>query len=262
MTDVEVIARVKIRPGRLEGFIAQVAEIVRTTRDQDTRTLRCDWFIDRSGTEAEVHEAFTDEDGLVEHKLNTMEATLVLFQEHAYDHQVGIYGTVSQDFIDLVSERMGPPAVHRFVCGLGSPSDPHGRSALAAGAVPALEVIARLKIRPGQLDGFTEQAAELVRLAQELDTQTLRYDWFVTRDGSACEVHEAYASSEGLVEHNEHVLAARAVLFSEHAFDHRMSVYGAISPALRQLGKEHAGGWRELMFLQGLGPVAAVRVQR
>jgi quinol monooxygenase YgiN len=57
-----------------------------------------------------------------------------------------------------------------------------------------LEVTAHLKIRPGRLEGLKAQVAEMVRLSRELDTQTLRYDWFITRDGTACEVHEAYRS--------------------------------------------------------------------
>jgi hypothetical protein len=42
-------------------------------------------------------------------------------------------------------------------------------------------------------------------------------------------VHEAYLSEEGLIEHNEHVVAARDAWFRDFAFDHRMSVYGEIS---------------------------------
>jgi quinol monooxygenase YgiN len=98
-----------------------------------------------------------------------------------------------------------------------------------------LEVTAHLKIRPGQLDGFKTQVAEIMRLSRELDTQTLRYDWFINEDGTECEVHEGYVSEEGLIEHNAHVMAARAVLFDRYAYDHRMSVYGEISQPLRDL---------------------------
>src|SRR5689334_715628 len=45
-----------------------------------------------------------------------------------------------------------------------------------------LELRARMSIRPGQLEGFKAQAAELMRLTRELDTQTLRYDWFLSPD--------------------------------------------------------------------------------
>jgi len=122
MGNLEVIAHMKIRPGRLEAFEAQMGEILRQTRDRDSRTLRCDWFINADGTECEVHELFPDEQGLIEHKMNTMEATMVLFQDHAFDHHATIYGEVSPDFISLVTERMGPPTVFRFVEGLASPA--------------------------------------------------------------------------------------------------------------------------------------------
>jgi quinol monooxygenase YgiN len=51
-----------------------------------------------------------------------------------------------------------------------------------------------MSVRPGQLDGFTRQAAECIRLTRELDTGTLRYDWFLRDDGAACEVREAYTA--------------------------------------------------------------------
>ena len=51
MDNLEVIARLKIRPGQLEGFKSQAAEILRVTREQDTHTLRCDWFINEDGTQ-------------------------------------------------------------------------------------------------------------------------------------------------------------------------------------------------------------------
>jgi quinol monooxygenase YgiN len=97
---------------------------------------------------------------------------------------------------------------------------------MTGGVVSHLEVTAHLKIRPGELDGFKTQVAEIMRLSREQDTQTLRYDWFINEDGTECEVHEAYVSEEGLIEHNAHVMEARAILFDRYAYDHRMSVYG------------------------------------
>ncbi len=122
MDNLEVIARVKIRQGQLAGFKSQVAEILRVTREQDMHTLRCDWFLNEDGTECEVHELFPNEQGLIEHKMNTMEATAVLFRDYAFDHHSTIYGEVSQDFIDLVTERMGTPTVFAFTQGLESPA--------------------------------------------------------------------------------------------------------------------------------------------
>jgi quinol monooxygenase YgiN len=121
-----------------------------------------------------------------------------------------------------------------------------------------LEVIARLKIRPGQLEGFKSQMTEILRAAQEQDTHTLRYDWFLNEDGTECEVHEAYLSEEGLIEHNQHVVAVRDAWFRDHAFDHRMSVYGEISPQLIDLFKKHAGGVSKFSFVQRLAQAAPI----
>src|SRR5512142_2539472 len=116
------------------------------------------------------------------------------------------------------------------------------------------ELHAHLKIRPGQLEGFKAQAAELVRITREQDTKTLRYDWFIKEDGTECEVHEAYLNEEGLFEHNKHIMAARAVLFDRYAFDHQMTAFRDVSQEFRDLSTKHAGGITVYSFLQGLEP--------
>ena len=122
MGQLEVIASFKVRPGQLEGFKAQMAEILKQTREQDARTLRCDWFFNQDETECEVHELFPDEQGLIEHKMHTMEATVRLFSDFAYDHHSTLYGEVSENFIKLVTERMGAPTVFSFVQGIEQPA--------------------------------------------------------------------------------------------------------------------------------------------
>jgi hypothetical protein len=48
-----------------------------------------------------------------------MEARTVLFRDYAYDHRSTIYGEVSQNFINLIKERMGAaPTTFSFVQGL------------------------------------------------------------------------------------------------------------------------------------------------
>jgi quinol monooxygenase YgiN len=125
-----------------------------------------------------------------------------------------------------------------------------------------LEVIARAKVRPGQLEGVKAQAAEIMRLTREEDSQTIRYDWFINEDGTECEVHEAYLSGQGLIEHNTHVMDARAILFEKYAYDHRMTVFGEVSQELRELFNKHAGGVAAYSFLQGLETAAAVWATR
>ena len=118
--------------------------------------------------------------------------------------------------------------------------------------MPALEVFAHLTVRPGQLEGFKKQAAECIRLTREKDTQTLRYDWFLSSDGTECEVHEAYAGPEGLIEHNSHILEARNKLFTDYADNHFMIVYGERSQRLIDLFKAHGVGFKWFDFVQGL----------
>jgi quinol monooxygenase YgiN len=122
------------------------------------------------------------------------------------------------------------------------------------GAMACLELSARLSVRPGCLEGFKKQAAEILRITKEKDTRTLRYDWFLSSDGTECEVREAYTGPEGLIEHNAHVLEARTKLFEDYADNHFMMVYGEPSKPLLDLLHAHQVGHKWFRFLQGLEP--------
>jgi quinol monooxygenase YgiN len=119
-----------------------------------------------------------------------------------------------------------------------------------------LDVTAHGRIREGKLEGFKRHAAEMIRQTKEKDTKTLRYDWFISSDGTEFEVLEAYVNSEGLMEHSMHIGEARNVLFREFADHHRMKVYGDPSPQLVEhataLPPEHLRGIKWYSFLQGL----------
>jgi quinol monooxygenase YgiN len=250
---VEVIAQARVRPGQLEGFKARAEAIVRATRQQDTHTIRCDWFLSEDGTECEIHEMFPDEQGLIEHQMHIMEARTVLFRDFATDHRSTIFGEVSQNFLELVKMRMGAaPRVFSFLQGLDK-----SNRATTSPTGEGLQVHAHLKIRPGQLEGFKAQAAEILRLTREQDTQTVRYDWFISNDGTECEVHEAYSNEQALVEHNRHVVDARTILFERYAYDHRMTAFGDVSPELKELANKHAGGLKVYAFMQGFHAAAA-----
>lgn len=116
------------------------------------------------------------------------------------------------------------------------------------------EVTARIKIRDGELDGFKQQAAEIMREVREKDTKTLRYDWFISDDGTQCEVREGYVDADAVLEHAQHIGEARAKLFRDFAYDHNMTLYGEPSPALaaafEALGS--AVTYTKYAFLQGL----------
>jgi quinol monooxygenase YgiN len=103
----------------------------------------------------------------------------------------------------------------------------------------SLEIIATMTVRKGKLEGFKQQAMEIIRLAREKDTKTLRYDWFLSSDETHCEVHELYESSEGLIEHRVHIDEALNRLFREFADDHAVSLYGEPSSQLKEMIKAH-----------------------
>jgi len=116
-----------------------------------------------------------------------------------------------------------------------------------------LEVSARMTIRKGKLEGFKQQAAEIVRQTKQKDTKTLRYDWFLNADETECEVREAYEGSEGLIEHRMHVGEAINTLFRDFADGHAVKVYGAPSPQLVAMANNHKDvdiAWYS--FLRGL----------
>ena len=119
-----------------------------------------------------------------------------------------------------------------------------------------LELSAHLTVRPGCLEGFKRQAAECIRITREKDTHTLLYDWFLSLDGTECEVREAYTGPEGLIEHNRNILEARTKLFRDYADNHFMTVYGEVSEPLLSLLKAHATGFKWFCFVQGLEPSA------
>jgi len=115
-----------------------------------------------------------------------------------------------------------------------------------------------LTVRPGQL-AFKKQATEIIRLTKERDTQTLRYDWFLTKDGTECEVRERCANPQGLVELKAHIGAELKTLFEKYADNHFMTIYGEPSLQLKDLIKslhmEQQIKW--FSFVDGLDSEAA-----
>ena len=118
------------------------------------------------------------------------------------------------------------------------------------------EVRARLKVRDGMLEEFKRQAAEMMRVTREKDTGTLAYDWFLSEDGTQCEVREAYVHPDALVEHAFHVREARDALFAGSAYDHRMAFYGDPSPRLLELIDRIGVDVTRYTLLQALEPAS------
>ena len=251
---VEVVARLKIRDGELDGFKQQAAEVMRLAREQDRKTLRYDWFIDADQTECEVREGYVDADGLLEHNSHVREARDTLFRDHAYGHDMTIYGEPSPALAELIERMAGHVTFHRYVLWQSLDGDDQTRRALRARkkGTAMFEATAHLKIREGRLEGFKQQAAEVMRQMRQLDDQPLRYDWFLSDDGTECEVREAYVDADALLKHQQQVAEAKLKLFRECVAGHTMTFYGDPSPAL--VGALQAMGttYTTFSFLQGL----------
>ena len=118
----------------------------------------------------------------------------------------------------------------------------------------ALEVSVRMKVRDGQLEGFKEQATRCVKETKDKDIKTLRYDWFLSSDGTECEIREAYVDSDGVIEHRVKTVAqATNELFSNFADDPAVTVYGDASPELIEFANARMGdAVKWYSFLQGL----------
>jgi len=105
-----------------------------------------------------------------------------------------------------------------------------------------LDVIARMQVRQGKLDGFKKQAAEIRRQVKEKDTGTLRYDWFLSSDETNVQILETYVSSDAWVEHRKNIGEALDVLFNEYADNHNVLVFGEPSPELVETGNKLMAG--------------------
>jgi quinol monooxygenase YgiN len=114
------------------------------------------------------------------------------------------------------------------------------------------EATAKLKIREGRLEGFKRQAADVMRQMREQDEKPLRYDWFVSDDGTECEVREAYDSADALLAHQRPIAEAKMKLFREFVDGHTMAFYDEPSPALAQALDAMGTPYRRFTFFQGL----------
>jgi quinol monooxygenase YgiN len=239
----EVTARMNIRDGEHDGFRRQAAEMMRQTRERDARTLRYDWFVASDGTTCEVRESYVEADGLLEHNDHVQEPRNRLFRDHAYGHDMTVYGEPSPALAELIERMAGHVRFHRF--SLLQSLDTNGGTAM-------FEATARLTIREGGLEGFKQQAAEVMRQMRKLDDRPFRYDWFLSDDGRECEVREAYADADALLRHQQQIAEAKTKLFREFVEGHTMTFYGEPSPALAGALKAMGTVYTALTFLQGL----------
>jgi quinol monooxygenase YgiN len=115
-----------------------------------------------------------------------------------------------------------------------------------------LQLSAKMKIRPGTLEGFKSQGAECISEVKRKDTGTLQYDWFISSDNTECEIRETYENSDALLAHVKNLREPLRILFEKFATDHFIVIYGDPSPQLLEKAKSRRIDFKIYSFLQGL----------
>jgi quinol monooxygenase YgiN len=115
-----------------------------------------------------------------------------------------------------------------------------------------LQLSAKMKIRPGMLEGFKSQAAQCISEVKRKDTGTLQYDWFVSSDNTECEIRETYENSDALLAHVKNLREPLRILFEQFATDHSVVIYGDPSARLLENAQSRRIDFEIYSFLQGL----------
>ena len=115
-----------------------------------------------------------------------------------------------------------------------------------------LQISANMKIRPGMIDGFKNQAAECISKVKQKDPGTLQYDWFLNDDNTECEIRETYENSDALLAHVENLREPLRILFERFATDHSVVIYGDPSAQLLENAKSRGVSFKIYSLLQGL----------
>ena len=97
MSELQVIARLKIHAGKIAEF-KEVAKLCMTSvREKDTGTLQYDWFINADESECVVQEKYRDSAAVFEHIGNLGETLGALVA--VCDMHLEIYGSPSDELV-------------------------------------------------------------------------------------------------------------------------------------------------------------------
>ena len=97
-----------------------------------------------------------------------------------------------------------------------------------------------MKINDGQIDDFRKAAAKLGEVVAEKDTKTTDYAAFIDEDTNTGIMFEGYESSEGVLEHIEHLTPYFQLIFDVCKVE-TIELYGEFSPEAWDQLKEFEG---------------------
>lgn len=73
MNDIQVNARLKIKPGKMEQFKKLANSCVDEVRQKDKGTIQYDWFYNDQKSECVVRERYVDSEAVLDHMTNVGE---------------------------------------------------------------------------------------------------------------------------------------------------------------------------------------------
>ena len=114
MTELQVMAHCRIKPGQLGAFRAVAADFLECVREKDSGTLQYDWFMSADESLCIVRERYRDSDAVLEHIGNLGELFAAFVD--TCDISVEIFGEPSRELLDATAEI--PTTVYSFLQGL------------------------------------------------------------------------------------------------------------------------------------------------
>ncbi len=100
-------------------------------------------------------------------------------------------------------------------------------------------------IKDGELDNFKTLMAEMIETTQNNEPGAMNYEWFISEDGSTCEIYERYSDSAATMTHLASFGANFADRFMGCVNPTRFIVYGdpssEVREALAAFGAVHRG---------------------
>lgn len=109
-----------------------------------------------------------------------------------------------------------------------------------------IQVSAKIKIPRGKIIEFKEAAADYIKQVKEKYTGTLQADWFLSSDGTECEIREAYEDSEAVLKHQSNLRDLIMTIFEKFGTPYEVTIYG--NPSTEVLENARAGGLYVKLF--------------
>ena len=109
-------------------------------------------------------------------------------------------------------------------------------------------LIARFFIHEGETNEFKRIAAEMIKLVEDKETDTLQYDWYFNKDGTECAVLEKYTGPEAVMAHLGNVGELLGQLME--IADFKAEIFGELSEELLNAAAEL--NIKNYFFLEGI----------